>query len=89
MIGAKLERRRSPYAAVFAAIEALSAVKPDKARIMEAMESGPRDPETLEELDEEWREAEAFSADPQADCDTCNAFPNASEALQRMTGGAP
>lgn len=87
MIGAKLKKRKSPYAKVFAAIEVLSAVKPDQVKIQEALEVAPKDPETLEELDEEWRETEAFSGDPLAECNTCNAFPNATETLQKMAGG--
>lgn len=88
MIGAKLKKRKSPYAEVFAAIEALSAVKPDQVKIKEALGAAPKDPETLEELDEEWKEAEAFSGNPLADCNTCNAFPNATETLRKMAGGA-
>jgi len=91
MIGAKLRKRKSPYAEIFAAIEVLSAVKPDQVKIKEALESAPKDPETLEELDEEWKEAEAFSGDPlqdiAADCGSCNAFPSATETLQKMAGG--
>ncbi|MCC7260873.1 MAG: nitrate reductase molybdenum cofactor assembly chaperone [Alphaproteobacteria bacterium] len=87
-IGAKLKKRQSPYAAVFEAIEVLSAVKPDKARVKEALAKVPKNPETLEELDEEWKEAEAFSGDPLADCNSCNAFPNSTNALQKMVGGA-
>jgi len=92
MIGTKLNKINSPYADIFEAIEALSAVKADKARVAEAVAKAPKDPETLEELDEEWKEAEAFSGDPLVDaaanCSTCNAFPNATEALQKMSGGA-
>lgn len=91
MIGAKLKKRKSPYAEIFAAIVALSAVKPDQVKINEALEHAPKDPETLEELDEEWKEAEAFSGDPlkdaMVDCNTCNAFPNATESLQKIAGG--
>lgn len=83
MIGAKLKKRKSPYAEMFAAIEALSAVKPDQVKVKEALENAPKDPKTLEELDEEWKEAEAFSGDPLADCSMCNAFPNATETLQK------
>lgn len=91
MIGAKLKKSKSPYSDVFTAIEALSSVKVDKARVNEALEKAPKDPETLEELDEEWKEAEAFGGDPlrdaAADCSTCNAFPNATETLNKMAGG--
>lgn len=92
MIGAKLKKRKSIYADVFTAIEVLSAVKPDKVKVEDALEKSPKDPETLEELDEEWAEAEAFTGDPlkdtQADCKTCNAFPNATEELGKTAGGA-
>lgn len=88
MIGKKLEKRGSTYANVFSAIEALSSVKPDKNKIAQAIAEAPKDPETLDELDEEWKEAEAFSGDPVADCNGCNAFPNATEALDKQLGGA-
>jgi nitrate reductase delta subunit len=92
MIGLKLKKVQSPYADIFASIEVLSAVKADKVKVAQAVEKAPRDPETLEELDEEWKEAEAFSGDPladvAADCNTCDAFPNATESLQKMAGGA-
>ncbi|MDP6625948.1 MAG: AAA family ATPase, partial [Nitrospinota bacterium] len=46
------------------------------------------DPETLEELDEQWKEAEAFAGDPLADAaadsNICNAFPNTMEALNKI-----
>lgn len=91
VIGAKLKKRKYPYAAIFGAIEALSAVTPNKIKIIEALEHGPKDPETLEELDEQWKEAEAFSGDPQkdlaADCNGCNAFPNATAQLKKIAGG--
>ncbi|GAA6211962.1 nitrate reductase molybdenum cofactor assembly chaperone [Hyphomicrobiales bacterium 4NK60-0047b] len=88
VIGKKLEKRGSIYAEVFSAIEVLSSVKPDKTKITQAIAEAPKDPETLEELDEEWKEAEAFSGDPVADCNSCNAFPNATEALNKQMGGA-
>lgn len=88
MIGVKLKKRGSPYATIFEAIEALSAVKPDKTTIYQAVEAAPADPQTLEELDEQWKEAEAFSGDPVADCNTCNAFPNATHALNNLAGGS-
>lgn len=88
MIGAKLRKRHSPYAEIFAATETLSMVKPDQIKIKEALNAAPKDPETPEELDEEWREAEAFSGDPVADCNTCNAFPNATAIIEKVARGA-
>lgn len=87
MIGKKLDKRGAPYATVFSAIEVLSAVKPDRAKVELALKTSPKDPETLEELDEQWREAEAFTGDPVTDCKSCNAFPNATEALDKFAGG--
>lgn len=87
MIGAKLQRRQSPYAVIFASLEALSAVSVDKTRVAQALESAPKDPETLEELDEEWREAEAFSGDPRADCHSCNSFAHTTQTLEKMLRG--
>ena len=41
------------------------------------MREAHKDPETLEELDKQWKEAEVFTGDPltdiAADCNTCNA----------------
>lgn len=91
MIGEKLRKRGSAYASVFQAIVALSAVKPDRVKIHEAIETSPKDPETLEELDAEWKEAEAFSGDPLQDvatsCGNCNSSPNLMRQLERMVGG--
>lgn len=92
VIGAKLRKRKSVYADVFAAIEVLSAVKSDKIKVADALEKSPKDPETLDELDEEWEEAAAFTGDPlkdvASDCGTCNAFPNATQELGKIAGGA-
>lgn len=90
VIGLKLKKIKSPYADIFASIEMLSALKVDKVRIEKAIENAPKDAQTLEEIDAEWQETEAFSGDPlqdaAMDCNTCNAFPNATETLQKMTG---
>ena len=72
-VGAKLRKAGSPYAVVFAAVEKLSAAKPDSKRIKEAVASSPKDPQTLAQLDEQWREAEAFGGDPAAEaCNSCD-----------------
>ena len=91
VIGAKLTKRKSPYADIFTSIEALSAVKADTEKIKTALKEAHKDPETLEELDKQWKEAEAFTGDPLADVaansNTCNAFPNTMEALNKVAGG--
>lgn len=88
LIGTKLKKRSSPYAHVFAAIEALSLVKPDMKTIKKALREARQDPETFEELDEEWKEAEAFGGDPLEACSSCNQFPNAIRDLEKQVGGA-
>ena len=89
-IGAKLKKHKSPYADIFTSIEILSAVKADAEKIKTALREAHKDPETLEELDKQWKEAEAFTSDPltdvAADSNTCNAFPHTMEALNKITG---
>lgn len=89
-IGARLQKRNSPYAVVFEAIEALSAVKPDRVKVENALACAPKDPETLEELDEDWKEAEAFGGDPGADaamgCGTCSALARARRQSAQLSG---
>ena len=91
LIGAKLKKSKSPYADIFACIEVLSAAKVDTEKIKTVLKETRKDPETLEELDEQWEEAEAFTGDPLADvatdCNTCSAFPNTMEALNKIAGG--
>ena len=89
-IGARLGKRNSPYAVVFAAIESLSAVKVDRTKVKEVLESAPKDPQTWEELDEQWREAEAFGGDPLAatNCKACNPFANNTRRWEKSVGGS-
>jgi len=90
-IGAKLKKNKSPYADIFTSIEVLSAVKADTEKIKTALREAHKDPKTLEELDKQWKEAEAFTGNPltdvAVDSSTCNVFPNAVEALNKMTEG--
>jgi len=68
-IGEKLKRRGSGYHCVMAAIVFLSGVKLDKATIKKAADAALPDIKTLEELDRDWVEPEAFNGAP--DCGTC------------------
>lgn len=75
-IGARLAKRSSPYASLFEALVSLSRVKPDHARIREAVEAN-REDRSLEALDREWEEVAAFGGPPdQGDCNGCAAPPN-------------
>lgn len=93
IIGRKLKKRKSPYNVVFAALEALSSIKIDDLKVAKAMEIEDANPDDLVALDKDWEEKAAFTGDPlvdamsNGDCNSCNAFPNATEALQKMTEG--
>ena len=58
-IGVRLKKRDSLYYTLFEAMEALAKVKPDSAVVAEA-KAEKIETQTLDELDEEWIEAEAF-----------------------------
>jgi nitrate reductase delta subunit len=61
---------QSPYKVIFIALEELSKIKVNKFRVAEAIENSPKEPETLDELDELWKEQEAFSGEA-SECNTC------------------
>jgi nitrate reductase delta subunit len=90
VIGAKLKKYKSPYADIFTSIEVLSNVKADSEKLKTALREAHKDPKTLEELDQQWKEAEVFTGDPLTDVaansGTCNAFPNTMEVINKITG---
>ncbi|MEQ8965902.1 MAG: nitrate reductase molybdenum cofactor assembly chaperone [Azospirillaceae bacterium] len=55
-VGRRLAERGSPYAAVFEALEALAADKPDEAALSELLEAGDDEPDDAERLDAVWEE---------------------------------
>jgi nitrate reductase delta subunit len=70
-IAARLQERDSSWAALFAALVALSKVKPNQDKIKEVLAQGLED-NSLEALDKEWEEATAFAGQPdQSDCRAC------------------
>jgi nitrate reductase delta subunit len=70
-IAARLQERKSSWAALFDALVALSKVKPNRDRIKEVLAQGQEDT-SLEALDKEWEEAAAFAGQPdQSDCRAC------------------
>jgi nitrate reductase delta subunit len=72
-IAARLQERDSSWAALFAALVALSRVKPNQDKIEEVLAQGQED-NSLEALDKEWEEAAAFADPPdQSDCRACAA----------------
>jgi len=75
-IAARLKERDSSYAALFAALVALSRVKPSQDKIDEVLAQGLED-NSLEALDKEWEEAAAFAGPPdQSECGACQAPAN-------------
>jgi len=75
-IGEKLKRKKSPYAAVFFAIVALSGAKFSEKDIEKAANSELPEIKTLDELDEQWKEPDAFGKfGSAADCGTCDPMP--------------
>ena len=75
-ISVRLKDRKSPYAAVFDSLVALSKIKPDPDRIREVVAEGPEDA-SLEALDKEWEEAAAFAGPPsKSGCAACTTPPN-------------
>lgn len=86
-IGEKLKRQKSGYASVFKAIVELSGAKLNKADIMKAADAALPNIQTLDELDKEWQEPEAFGG--ASDCDTgCSPMPltRASQSAERPEG---
>lgn len=71
-IGVKLKKRDSLYSVLFDAIEALAKVKADSA-VVERAKAAELEIQTLEQLDKEWAEAEAFdnSTENLTDCVSC------------------
>jgi nitrate reductase delta subunit len=75
----RLERRESPYGAVFAALLQLAAAKVDKNAVAEMLALPDDAPADLDALDEVWEESEVlFGPDPNAGC------PQVRDMLARM-----
>lgn len=86
-IGGKLKARSSDYGHVFEVLVQLSSLKPDAAQVAAAVDAAAQEDTSLAALDKEWEEAAAFDGNPQTDCSSCDAFPNASKALDALIGG--
>jgi len=76
---ARLSRRESPYAAVFAALFQLAGAQADAQAVADLLEQPELAPDDLEALDEVWEESEVlFGPDPNAGC------PQVRDMLARM-----
>lgn len=84
-IGVKLKKRQAAYAVIFEALEALSKVKPDQ-DMLAKLRLAPLEKVSNEDIDAAWEESAAFDKDDMtsSDCGDCNAFPQATEALQNI-----
>lgn len=75
----RLEKRRSDFGSVFAALLNIANSRADSAAVAELMRRPDDDPDDLKSLDDAWEEAEVkFGPDPNAGC------PQARELLSRM-----
>ncbi len=70
LIGGQLKKNKSPYHTIFLALEELSSIKANQFKVAEAIENSIKEPETLDELDELWKEQAAFGGENDA-CNTC------------------
>ncbi len=78
-LNARLARRESGYAAVFAALLQLAGANADKNAVAQLLEQPDTDPNDLQALDEVWEESEVrFGPDPNAGC------PQVRDMLARM-----
>jgi len=78
-LAARLVRRESAYAAVFASLQQLAGVTPDRDAVAEMLAQPDDDPADLEALDAVWEESEVlFGPDPNAGC------PQVRDMLGRM-----
>lgn len=85
VLGEKLKRRKSGYASIMKAIVELSGAKLSEADIRKAADAALPNIQTLDELDKEWQEPDAFGDfGPGAGCGTCG--PN--ELPVSVNGGA-
>ncbi len=81
----RLRKRKSPYAAVFAALEALAAARPAADEVAPLMAEPDEDPDDLEALDRHWAE-EPVTFGPGAASDGCTKVDG---MLKRMGAGRP
>jgi len=79
----RLRRRKSVYASVFRAIEALATVKPDEKAVEALLAEEDDDPEDLDALDKAWEE-EVVTFGPEGMGGASDGCPAASDMVARM-----
>ena len=84
-IGAKLKQRDNNYYLIFDSLLVLTKAKVDKKIIAAAVAFVDAEDTSLDALDKEWEEAEAFGGDPQvSDCHSCSSI---EEQTIKIVGG--
>ncbi len=84
IIGEKLRRKKSNYSYIFTAIVELSKASLSEEEIQLAADSDLPDIQTLDELDKEWEEPEAFGED----CNICDPMPLQPTQKDKLTGAS-
>ena len=67
-------------------MENLPKIKVDQKKVAYAVENAPKDPETFEELDDEWEEKPAFG-DDSSDCGDCSQLKKPNSNSQQILSG--
>jgi nitrate reductase delta subunit len=85
----RLRKRKSPYAAVFEALEALAQEKPDAETLAALMREAEDDPHDLEALDRSWEDAPVTFGPSAGGVAPGGGCPAARASLARMGEAAP
>jgi nitrate reductase delta subunit len=81
VLGERLEKRQSPYALIFQALDQLAAAEADPAGLAALRDAPCDNPDDLAALDRSWEEAEVRFGAGDAAADSC---PRATDMLARM-----
>jgi nitrate reductase delta subunit len=84
VIGARLKKRQSPYAALFESLQEAAARKPDIKKLHSALLADTGQPLTRDQMDKAWEEQFAFDTIEEGRSEGC---PKAEDMLARMAGG--
>lgn len=87
-IGGRLEKRKTPYAAAFAALAAAAERKPDEKAVERALLKASGDVSTEAELDAAWEEQFAFGGQDQPQSGGCPKVGHIVAQLKEMESGA-
>lgn len=83
VIAAKLKKNNNKYYVVFKTLEVLSKTKINPKIIEKSLAT--KEDKSLEALDKEWEEVEAFKTNSNINCDTCNSFSEKTKMFRENT----